>query len=164
VQKHRLVDCGSLYDALEDICLGILMEAKRQGISITSLRHFIDHIFLTEDHLYQAFGSLVDGHDVYVYSNLDTWTGIAGLRPDDKHIELPVQDLRESKIIVIIPLSRVVDDIFGRLQLEGFEAIKKPEGGYRFTINGVPLALEEPFNRGGRHEAKINLNAPCAEI
>lgn len=130
----------SIFDLL---CLGVLKEAKKHGISITSLQRFMEDIFLTGGYLYRALPSLVYGVDVFLCTNLDEWMDTFFLGPKDEYVPLPVKDLKQSHIAVIIPLNKIVDDIFEKLQLEDFEAIKKPEGGYRFIVNKVPLALED---------------------
>jgi DNA-binding transcriptional MerR regulator len=125
------------------ISLGLLREAKRQGISITSLQKVMEKIFFTKNLLAETFPHIACGLDVFFYTNFEKWTSYYGLDRQHESIEVSVDYLRESNIVVIIPVNRIVDDIFGKLKLPDFEAIKKKEGGYSFKISKVPLALEE---------------------
>lgn len=125
------------------ISLGLLREAKRQGISITSLQRVMERIFFTKNLLNETFPHIVYGLDVFFYTNFEKWTSYYGVERQHERVEVSVDYLRESNIVVIIPVNRIVDDIFSKLKLPDFEAVKKKEGGYSFKINKVPLALED---------------------
>jgi DNA-binding transcriptional MerR regulator len=125
------------------ISLGLLREAKRQGISITSLQKVMEGIFFTKNLLNETFPRIAGGLDVFFYTNFEKWTSYYGVNRQHERVEVSVDYLRESNIVVIIPVNRIVDDIFRKLKRPDFEAIKKKEGGYSFIINKVPLALEE---------------------
>ena len=93
--------------------------------------------------LYEAIPYIIYGYDVYVHSNLNNSISLTALDREDQTLQVRRDDLEQGEIVVIIPLNRVVDDIFTKLDLPDFRAFKKPEGGYSFIINGVPLALEQ---------------------
>jgi hypothetical protein len=125
------------------ISLGLLKEAKRQGISITSFQKVMEQIFFTKNLLNETFPHIACGLDVFFYTNFEGWSSYYGVDGQHESVEVSVDYLRESNVVLIIPVNRIVDDIFRRLKLPDFEAIKKKEGGYSFKINKVPLALEE---------------------
>ena len=125
------------------ISLGLLKEAKRQGISITSLQKVMEGIFFTKNILNETFPRIACGLDVFFYTNFEKWTSYYGVDSKHESVEVSIDYLRQSDIVLIIPVNRIADDIFCKLKLPDFEAIKKKEGGYSFTINMVPLALEE---------------------
>jgi DNA-binding transcriptional MerR regulator len=125
------------------ISLGLLREAKGQGISITSLQKVMEKIFFTKNILNETFPRIACGLDVFFYTNFDKWTAYYGVDRQHESVEVSVDYLRESNIVLIIPVNRIADDIFRKLKLPDFEVIKKKEGGYSFKINKVPLALEE---------------------
>jgi hypothetical protein len=130
----------SIFDVL---CLGLLKEAKNQGISITRLQKLMDQIFSVGGLLYEAIPYIIYGFDVFVYSNLDEWISVRPSDPTGERFELFIEDLKASALIVVFPLNRIVDSLLQNIGLPDFQAIKKPEGGYSFVINGVPLALEQ---------------------
>lgn len=142
-EMKRKTEGWRKFSVLDLLCLGVLKEVKKHGISIKSLQRFMGDIFLTGGYVYEALPSLVYGVDVFLCTNLDDWMDTFFMGPKDQYVPLPVKDLKQSHIAVIFPLNKIVDDIFEELQLEDFEAIKKPEGGYRFIVNQVPLALED---------------------
>ena len=131
------------FSVLDLLCLGVLKEAKRQGISITRLQSFMNLIFPIGGLLYEAIPYIVYGFDVYLYSNLDDWIFMRPSDPTGKRFELATEDLKESALVVILPLNRIVEELLEKLDLPDFCAVRRPEGGYRFIINGVPLALEQ---------------------
>jgi len=131
------------FSILDLLSLGLLKEAKRLGISITRLQKLMREIFSVGGLLYDTIPYIVYGFDVYVYSDLNEWISVASPDPEDKLFGPPIDDLKESEIVVIIPLNRIVDGLLQRLELPDFHAAKKPEGGYSFVINGIPLALEQ---------------------
>lgn len=125
------------------ISLGLLREAKRQGMAITSFQKVTEKIFFTKNLLNEIFPHIVYGLDVFFYTNFDKWTSYYGVDSQYEGIEVSVDYMRDSNIVLIIPVNRIVDEIFRKLKIPEFEAIKKKEGGYSFIINKVPLALEE---------------------
>lgn len=131
------------FSILDLLCLGLLKEAKRQGISITRLQPLMNYVFGVGGLLYQAIPYIVYGHEVFAYTNLNDCIGIRSPDPEDEQFRLDIKELRESDIWVILPLNRIVEGLLQELRLPDFQAIKGPGGGYRFIIHGVPLALEE---------------------
>lgn len=131
------------FSVLDLLCLGLLKEAKRQGISITKLQTFMNRIFSIGGLLYRAIPYIVYGFDVFLYTNLDDWIDIASPVPGDKRFGPPIEDLRKSNAVVIFPLNRIVEGLLQKLKIPDFQAVKKPEGNYSFVIKGVPLALEQ---------------------
>ncbi|MBN2516897.1 MAG: MerR family transcriptional regulator [Deltaproteobacteria bacterium] len=124
------------------ISLGLLREAKRQGISITSLQKVMEKIFFTKNLLNETFPHIACGLDIFFYTNFEKWTSYYGIESQNERVEVSVDYLRESNVVVIIPVNRIIDEIFRKLKLPDFEAIKTEDGGYSFKINKVPLALE----------------------
>ena len=129
----------SVFDLL---CLGVLKESKKHGIAITSLKQFMGDIFLTGGYICDALPYLVYERDVFLCTDLDKWMDIIFLEPEDQYFKVSIDDIKRSEITVILPLNKIVENVFEKLKLKDFQAIKKPEGGYTFIINGVPLALE----------------------
>ena len=142
------------FSVVDLLCLSFLKEAKRHGISITRLQGLMGKIFSVTGLFYEAIPHLVYGFDVYVYTDQIDWISVASTDTEDKWFRIPVDDVRESDVVVIIPLNGIVDDLFQRLNLPDFQAIKRPEGGYSFVINGVPLALEQLPDQEKDREAK----------
>jgi hypothetical protein len=131
------------FSVLDLLCLGLLKEAKKHGISITKLQNFMSRIFSIGGLLYGAIPYIVYGFEVFLYTNLDDWIDIASPVPRDKRFGPPIDDLRKSNLVVIFPLNRIAEGVLKKLRLPDFQAIKKPMGNYSFVINGVPLALEQ---------------------
>lgn len=131
------------FSILDLLCLGLLKETKNQGVSITRLQRLMDQIFSVGGLLYQAIPYIVYGFDVFVYSNLSDWISIRPSDPKGERFELFIEDLKESALVVVLPLNRIVEDLLRKFELPDFRATKRPEGGYSFIINGVPLALEQ---------------------
>jgi len=142
------------FSVLDLLCLGLLKEAKRQGISITKLQNFMNRIFSVGGLLYGAIPYIVYGFDVFLYTNLDDWIDIASPVPGDERFGPPIEDLRKSNAVVIFPLNRIVEGLLQKLKIPDFQAIKKPKGNYSFVINGVPLALEQLPDQEKGGEAK----------
>ena len=142
------------FSVLDLLCLGLLKEAKRQGISITRLQKFMNRIFSIGGLLYGAIPYIVYGFDVFLYTNLDDWIDIASPVPGDKRFGPPIEDLRKSNLVVIFPLNSIVEGLLQKLKLPAFQAIRRPEGGYSFVINEVPLALEQLPDQEKDREAK----------
>jgi len=129
------------FSVVDLLCLSFIKEAKRQGIPVTSLKHLMAKLFSVAGFFYDAISHVVYGTDVYVCTNLNDLMYVAS--PSDKNQWRRItEDLRKSDLMVIVPLNRIVDDLFQKLELPDFQALKRPEGGYHFVINGVPLALE----------------------
>ncbi len=142
------------FSVLDLLSLGLLKEAKNQGISITRLQRLMDQIFSVGGLLYQAIPYIVYGFDVFVYSNLNDWISIRPLGPGSDRVELSLDVLKKSDLVVILPLNKIVEDLLQKLELPDFQATKRPGGGYGFVINGVPLALEQLPDQEREREAK----------
>lgn len=124
-------------------CLGIIREAKQRGISITSLRNLVQETLFTKDLLYQAFPYLVHGLDVLLYTNLESWAEYYCRKKEESEIKLPLQDISESKIVVLLPINGIVEEVLNKLELSHFQTTKKPNGSFSFILYEVPLALED---------------------
>ncbi len=131
------------YKITDLIALGILREAKKQGVPITTLQSSMDMLFGCNDMLSHHFHYLVYGLDVFFYTNLDDWFGYHCREPEDTIISLPIDHVKVSGFILIIPLNDIVKRIFTELNRDDFKPVRNEDGIYRFIINGVPLALED---------------------
>lgn len=132
------------FSMLDLFSLGLLKEAKKVGIPITRLQKFMDIIFFVNDIIYNDIPYIVYGDDVYIYTDLNNFMGTFCLQTEDQG-NIPAfinERLKRSGFMMLLLLSRIVENIFKKMDLSDFQAIKKPDGGYKFHINGVPLALE----------------------
>ena len=127
------------------IPLGILMEAKRLGFPVTKFQKAMGTIFLFQFFVFDDFPSVVYGIDFLFITNLNDMFMFHPIDPKDssEKIELWLPEIRQTDAVVIINMKPIIENIFEKLNAADFEAIKNPEGGYRFTINGKPFDLEE---------------------
>ena len=124
------------------IALGVVQEAKMYGIAITKLRAVMKKIFFTEETLRTIFPFIVYGHDVFFYSNFEQSSSYYGVNSVIESVEISVEYLRGSAFVLIIPVNRIADNIFMKMERMDFRAVKQQGGAYNFLIHGVPLALE----------------------
>ena len=131
------------FKILDLVSLGLLKEIKRYGIPITRFKNSMGMIFFGFDYMWDGLPYIVYGLNVIFYTNLDSWTSYYFMESDEKNLEFPMKDFLENNALLVIPMNRLIDDIFKKLDLPDFQAIKKSDGGYSFIINGVPLRLED---------------------
>jgi hypothetical protein len=125
------------------IALGVVQEAKMYGISITKLRAVMSNIFFTEETLTAIFPFIVYGHDVFFYSNFEQSSSYYGVNSVIESVEISVEYLRGSAFVLIIPVNRIADNIFMKMERMNFRVVKQKDSRYNFFINGIPLALED---------------------
>jgi hypothetical protein len=150
------------FSILDLFSLGLLKELKKEGIPITRLQKFMGMIFFVDDVIYNNIPSIVCGEDVYIYTDLNNLMGTFCLAAEDQENIPPFikEELRKSGFMVLLLLNKIIEDIFQKMELPDFKAIKKPDGGYKFHINGVPLALE---NLSDEPEKRENQPFPFKE-
>lgn len=141
------------FSVVDLLCLSFLKEARSQGISITRLQGLMGKLFSLTGFFYDTISHVVYGLDVFVCSNLKDLIYVASPTGEDQWSRI-IKDLKKSDLMVILPLNRIVDDLFQKLKMPDFQAIKKREGGYSFIINGVPLALEPLPGQANSKEPK----------
>lgn len=129
------------FSVVDLLCLSVLKRAKKRGISITRFSELMGELFSVSGFFYDAISRIAYGLDTFVCTNLKDFICVAS-PSDRKQWHRIVKDLKKSELTVILPLNGIVDDLFGKLQMDDFKAVKRPGGGYSFIINGVPLALE----------------------
>jgi len=131
------------FKILDLISLGLLKEIKKYGIPITKFKGTIDMIFFDVDYIWHPLPYIIYGLNVFFYTNLESWISYYCMESDEEKPVFPKEDFLENNALFIFPMNRLIDGIFEKLDLPDFQAIKKPEGGYGFIINDVPLLLEE---------------------
>jgi DNA-binding transcriptional MerR regulator len=141
--KGQKTDGWRRFKILDLIALGILKEAKRQGIAITTMQSSMELLFAFNERNYDFIPFLVYGQDVAFYTNLNDWIGYYCKQPEENEFQLPIEHLRQSKALFLIPLNQMVNDIFDKLEMPDFKPLKQPDGSFKFVINGVPVALED---------------------
>ena len=93
--------------------------------------------------VFDAFPGVVYGLELFFVTNLQDSFAYWCADRTEPMVKIPILQPRGIQTLVIIPMSPIIDHVFETLGHPDFEAIKKPEGGYSFKINGVPLALED---------------------
>jgi len=132
------------------ISLGVLKEAKTRGMPITRLQHVMGSIFFTQEQVNETFPYIVYGLDVLFYTNFVSITSYYCVDKEDTSMALSIEKLRKSRMVVVLPVNGIADSVLMMLNHPDFRVVKKPEGGYHFIINRVPLALEAlPGFKGG---------------
>lgn len=123
--------------------LAILVNAKTKGIPLASLQRAMGDVYLSQDAVFEILPGIVMGFEAVFYSNLHDAFAYECPEVNGPIVKLPIFGLENSGVVVVIRLNGIIDEIFQKLERSDFQAFKKPEGGYHFKINGVPLALEE---------------------
>ena len=131
------------FKILDLFSLGLLKKIKGYGIPITKYKDSLDMIFFGFDYMWEGLPYIFNGRNVIFYTNLDSWTSYYFMEPDEKNPQFPMKDFLENNALFIIPMNRLIDDIFKKLDLPDFKAIKNSDGSYSFIIYGVPLKLEK---------------------
>ena len=130
------------FSILDLIILGIFTEAKKRSIPVTKLKEVIGDIYLSQFMVVDAFPGVVYGLDLFFVTDLETSFEYWCADRMEPLVKIPILKPRGIQTLVIIPMCPIIDHVFEMLNRQDFEATKKPEGGYSFKINGVPLALE----------------------
>lgn len=131
------------FSIIDVIALSILSELKRRGIPVSALKNVVDTLFLMNDTLYSVIPNIFYGIETYFYSDLDRFTEWDCADQETGGLNIWYPDLPEIGMLVLIPISRLIENIFQKLSIPGFSAAKNEDGVYAFTINDVPLALEQ---------------------
>ena len=125
--------------------LAVLRELKARRLPVEGIGHSLNRPGVSLFSAYDIFPDFVYGDQLVLFTNLARTNYIIPCEPGDQSIPIRPEDLTrpESEMMVMFHLNRFMDEIFTNLGRKDFEAIRTPEGGYRFIINGVPLTLEE---------------------
>ena len=134
--------------------LAVLRELKARRLPVEGVGHSLNSPEASLFSAYEIFPDFVYGDHLVFFTNLARTNYIIPCEPGQDSIPIRPEDLTrpESEMMAMFHLNRLMDEIFGNLKRKDFEAIREPDGGYRFIINGVPLTLEElpeiNFERG----------------
>lgn len=127
--------------------LGILVELKKQGIPLSRIKKLISNLIFPETINYDLLPNIVYNVETYFYTNLETFIGYDYLEKNDDKLDLYKFSLKESKMIIVIPLNPLIDKILNKLNVQDIKIRKNEDNVYKFVINGIPLALE-PLEKG----------------
>ncbi len=127
------------------LSLAVLRELKSRRLPVEGIGHSLNRPGASLFNIYEIFPDFVYGDQLVFFTNLARTNYIIPCEPNDPSIPIPSEDLTrpESIMMVMFHLNRLMDEIFEKLGRKDFEAIREPESGYRFIINGVPLTLEK---------------------
>ena len=106
------------------------------------LQNSMDALFTWTDFNADPIPYIVYGGTVFLKTDLHNFTSFACMETDADKLQLSIQDMVKDKLIFIMPVNRIIDVIFSKLNLPDFTATKERNGTYSFIIQGVPLALE----------------------
>jgi DNA-binding transcriptional MerR regulator len=133
----------SLFDLIP---LSILVELKKQGIPVSRIKELVKKMILPELLNYELLPNIVYGLDAYFMTNFESLIAYEYIEPTKKQFELNKKELAESKIMIVIPINPIIDNIFNKLDNQNMIIHKDKNNRYNFIINGIPLALEQLEN------------------
>jgi DNA-binding transcriptional MerR regulator len=145
--QSRKAEGWRQFKILDLVALAILKKAKNFGISVTSFKENAASMFSFNENLVEFIPHIVYGLKVYFYTDLEGILGYYGCEPGEDGIHFSDQQLQGIDAMTLIHINPLVDHIFLHLQHSDFEPQKGSNGQYRFEINGVPLALENLFEK-----------------
>ncbi len=131
------------FSIMDLIPIAILVELKKQGIPISKLKGVVDYLFCNDIMHYDFIPNIFLGGPTYFKTDLDKMIAYDCNDPQSTKTDICVDNMEDIKILLILPLNKIIARIFFKLKLPDFSARIDSDGKYHFTINSVPLALEK---------------------
>lgn len=143
-RPHKVAQKWQRFCILDVLLIALAQKFKSKGVEIKEMDHIGKEIPMLLE-LNHFFVYIINGHEVFVYSDFEGTSGVIVLEDEDYKDEELVLQIRVSKTISslsLVSLKKICDHLAEKLDLPHFRANVLPDGRYEFFVNQVPLRLE----------------------
>jgi hypothetical protein len=144
--EDRISSTWRRFSILDMFMFAVAAEFKLHGLEVADIAQIRELIPVWKYADWtECFPYIINGHDVYLYSDLEHITGLIPIEDSDTSGAFPLLKLRlvkDTKFLVAVSLKKICDQLAKEVFFPHFRVNVLSDGKYEFFISEVPLKLE----------------------